>query len=111
MSRRELLILRKTLIKLLDKNFIGVSSFLAAASILFAKKPNGELRFYVDYRTLNAFTYKDRYLLSLIKETLNSLSKAKWFTKLNIIAAFYKIRITEKKKWKTAFRTRYDLFE
>jgi hypothetical protein len=55
MSRKELLILRKTLIKLLNKNFIRVSNSLAAAFILFAKKPNEELRFYIDYRALNAF--------------------------------------------------------
>jgi hypothetical protein len=56
MSRKELLILRKTLIKLLNKNFIRVNSFLAAISILFAKKPNEKLYFYINYRALNAFT-------------------------------------------------------
>jgi hypothetical protein len=56
MSRKELLILRKTLIKLLNKNFIRVNSFSAAAFILFAKNPGERLRFYVDYRALNAFT-------------------------------------------------------
>jgi hypothetical protein len=55
MSRKELLVLRKTLIKLLNKNFIRASNFSAAAFILFAKKPNERLRFYIDYRALNAF--------------------------------------------------------
>jgi hypothetical protein len=53
MFREELLILRKTLIKLLNKNFIRVSNFPAAAPILFAKKLGGGLRFYVNYRALN----------------------------------------------------------
>ena len=109
--RRELLVLQKTLIELLNKNFIRASNSLAAASILFAKKSSGELRFYVDYRELNALTLKDRYLILLIKNTLNSLSKAKQFTKLNVVAAFYKIRIVEGKEQKTAFRIRYSLFE
>jgi hypothetical protein len=56
MSRKELLVLRKTLIKLLNKNFIRASNSSAVAPILFAKKPNEGLRFYVDYRVLNAFT-------------------------------------------------------
>jgi transposase InsO family protein len=47
----------------------------------------------------------------LIHETLRSLSKAKWFTKLDVIAAFHKIRIKKGDEWKTAFRTRYGLFE
>jgi len=111
MSRGELLVLRKTLTELLDKNFIRASCSPAAAPVLFAKKPGGGLRFCVDYRALNTLTQKDRYPLPLIKETLSSLSKAKWFTKLDIIAAFHKIRIAEGEEWKTAFRTRYGLFE
>ena len=111
MSREELLVLRKTLTDYLDKGFIRVSNSLASAPILFVKKPGGGLRFYIDYRALNRIIRKDRYSLPLIRETLNSISKAKWFTKLDVIIAFYNIRITEGDEWKTAFRTRYSLYE
>ena len=111
MSREELLVLRKTLTDYLDKGFIRVSNSPAAAPILFAKKPGGGLRFCVDYRALNRITKKDRYPLPLIRETLNNISQAKWFTKLDIIAAFHKIRIAQGDEWKTAFRTRYGLYE
>ena len=95
MSRDKLLVLRKTLIDLLNKGFIRVSNSPAAAPVLFVKKPGGGLRFCVNYRGLNRITKKDRYLLPLIYETLRNISKAKWFTKLNVIAVFYKIRITD----------------
>jgi hypothetical protein len=95
MLRDELLVLRKTLIDLLNKGFIRVSSSLAAALILFVKKPRGGLWFCVDYRGLNRITKKDHYLLPLIYETLRNISKARWFTKLDIITAFYKLRILE----------------
>jgi len=111
MSREELIVLRKTLTELLDKNFIRASSSSASAPVLFVRKPGGGLRFCVDYRGLNAITRKDRYPLPLINETLRSLSKARWFTKLDVISAFHKIRIKEGDEWKTAFRTRYGLFE
>ncbi|XP_044723724.1 reverse transcriptase (RNA-dependent DNA polymerase) domain-containing protein [Hirsutella rhossiliensis] len=55
--------------------------------------------------------FKDRYPLPLIEETLRSLSKPKWLTKLDVIAAFHKIRVEEGDEWKTAFRTRYGLYE
>jgi hypothetical protein len=93
MSRGELLVLRKELISLLDKGWIRASSSLAASLVLFAKKPGGGLRFCVDYRALNAITKKDQYLLPLIQETFNNIAKAKWFTKINVSAAFHKIRI------------------
>lgn len=88
-----------------------MSSSPASSPVLFAKKPGGGLRLCIDYRALNAITRKDRYPLPLIRETLNNISKAKWFTKLDVIAAFHKIRVAEGDEWKTAFRTRFGLFE
>jgi len=38
--------------------------------ILFTKKPNRGLYFYINYYKLNNITRKDRYLLPLLKETL-----------------------------------------
>lgn len=111
MSREELLVLRETLTDLLDKGFIRVSHSPAAAPVLFVKKPGGGLRFCVDYRGLNKITRKDRYPLPLIYETLQNISRAKWFTKLDVKAAFYKLRVAEGDEWKTAFRTRYGLYE
>jgi predicted aspartyl protease len=111
MSHDELLVLRKELTNLLDKDFIRQSKSSAAAPVLFAKKPGGGLRFCVDYRGINAITRKDRYPLPLIKETLNALNSAKRLTKLDVSAAFHKIRVAKGEEWKTAFRTRYGLFE
>ena len=90
----ELLILRKTLNKLLDKGFIRANNSPVGAPVLFAKKKGG-LWFYMDYRGLNNITKKNRYPLPLIKETLSNILKVKYFTKLNITAVFYKIRITK----------------
>jgi hypothetical protein len=111
MSRDELLVLRKTLNEHLDKGFIRVSNSPAAAPVLFVKKPGGGLRFCVDYRALNKVTRKDRYPLPLIQETLRNLSEGRIFTKLDVIAAFHQIRVAEGDEWKTAFRTRFGLFE
>jgi hypothetical protein len=101
MSREELIVLRRTLTELLDKGFIRASSSPALAPVLFVRKPGGGLRFCVDYRGLKEITKKDRYPLPLIDETLRSLSKAKWLTKLDVIAAFHKVRVQEGDEWKT----------
>ena len=39
------------------------------------------------------------------------ISKAKWFTKLNVSAVFHKIHIAEDDKWLTVFRIWYGLYE
>ncbi|KAI0992107.1 hypothetical protein K3495_g16079 [Podosphaera aphanis] len=100
-----------TLTDLLNKGWIRPSSSSAAAPVLFAKKPSGGLRFCVDYCGLNAITIPDRYPLPLFKETLRQLSKAKWFTKLDVKSAFHRVRIREGDEWMTAFRCRLGLFE
>ena len=47
--------------------------FFIKVFIFFVSKKNNDLRFYVDYRDLNAIIVKNRYSLSLIFETLNHL--------------------------------------
>lgn len=111
MSREELLVLRKSLTNLLEKGWIRNSSSASSAPVLFVKKPGGGLRFCVDYRGLNAITIPDRYPLPLFRETLRQLSKARWFTKLDVKSAFHRIRIREGDEPLTAFRCRLGLFE
>ncbi|KAI0996566.1 hypothetical protein K3495_g11617 [Podosphaera aphanis] len=111
MSRAELLVLRKTLTDHLDRNWIRASSSAGGAPALFAKKPGGGLRFCVDYRALNSITVKDRYPIPLIKETLRQLTKATWVSKVDVRAAFHKLRVREGDEKKTVFRTRFGSFE
>ena len=65
----------------------------------------------MDYRQLNAATIKDTYPLPLISELHDRISRAKWFTKLDLKEGYYHIRIKEGDKWKTTFRTRYGQYE
>jgi hypothetical protein len=64
-----------------------------------------------DYRGLNNITIKNQYLLPLICETLDSLCGAKFYTKLDVIAAFNQIQVAEDHEWLTVFITCFGLFE
>ena len=98
MSRDELLMLQKYLKEHLFKGFIRASSSPATFSVIFVKKPGGSLCLCVDYCDLNNLTVKNRYPLPLIRETLNLLTLSVIFTKLDIIAAFNKLRMAEGKE-------------
>ena len=84
MSRSELQTLKVWLEDNLSKGFIRALSSPAASPILFVKKNDGSQRLCVDYRGLNEGTIKNRYPLPLLQETLMWLSKAKYFTTLDI---------------------------
>ena len=111
MSREELEVLKKYLTENLNKGFIQASSSPATAPVLFVKKPGGGLCFCVDYRALNTITIKNCYPLPLIREMLDQLCKAVWYTKLDIVGAFNCIQMKEGEEWKTVFCTRSDLYE
>ncbi len=67
-SRNKTLELRCYLDKNLSKEFIRVSRFQTTASVLFVKKFEDRLKFYINYRDLNTITVKNQYFLSLISD-------------------------------------------
>jgi hypothetical protein len=103
--------MKQYLVENLSKGFIAQSRCPLAAPILFARKPDGKLRFCVDYRKLNALTKKDRHPIPLLDETLARLSKARIFTKLDIRQAFHRIRIHPDSEDLTTFWTRYGSYK
>ena len=103
MSQDELKVLKKYLEENLNKGFIRASCSSTTSLVLFARKLEGGLRFCVDYKQLNAMTIKNQYPLSLIKETLERICKVKIYSKIDIIAAFNRLRMQQREEWKTAF--------
>lgn len=51
------------------------------------------------YCALNTITIKNWYPIPLLSETLDHLSNAKYFTKVDVIEAFSRIRKVEGDKW------------
>jgi Reverse transcriptase (RNA-dependent DNA polymerase) len=105
----------KTLREFIDENlktgFICPSNSLFGAPVLFIKKKDGSLRLCVDFWQLNAITQKDKYPLLLTSELLDTPSRAKVFTKIDLKHAYHLIWIATGDEWKTAFRTCYGSFD
>ena len=111
LSEKELKTSRENIDKDLARGFIRKSTSPAGHPILFVPKKDGSLRQCVDYRKLNNITVKNRYPLPNASELQDRLSKAKWFTLVDLKGAYNLIRMAEGEEWKTAFRTRYGLYE
>ncbi|KAI0991344.1 hypothetical protein K3495_g16843, partial [Podosphaera aphanis] len=111
MSDAELEALREYLRENLEKGFIEPSTSSYASPVLFVRKPGGGLRFCVDYRALNNITKKNLYPLPRIDDSLRQLLKAQMFTRLDLRGAYNQIRIKPGDEPKTAFRTRYGLYQ
>src|SRR5258705_3725182 len=111
MSDNDLKELKLWIEEKLAKSFIRASSSSAASPIIIVRRPGSAPQICVDYRALNDITIKDQHLLPRIEETLNQIRGARYFTKIDLRRYFHQIRIQEGDEWKTAFRSRYGLFE
>ena len=94
---------KKWINEMLDKGFIRELTLLATIPFLLTIKPSSGVRICYNYSGLNTVTIKNWYPLLLIREILNALYSAKYFTKLDIITAFNRIRIAKGYKWLIAF--------
>ncbi|QRW26145.1 Retrotransposable element Tf2 protein [Rhizoctonia solani] len=73
--------------------------------------PDGSRRLVVDYRRLNNRTKKNVYPLPRPDDLMAQLRGAKVFTKLDLQWGYNNVRVKEGDEWKTAFRTKYGLYE
>ncbi|RYP29436.1 hypothetical protein DL768_011214 [Monosporascus sp. mg162] len=64
-----------------------------------------------DYRQLNDITVKNGYPLTLMDTMKENISRAKWFTALDLPDGYYLVRMAKGEEWKTAFRTIHGLYE
>jgi hypothetical protein len=111
MPPAELAELKKQLQELLDKGFIRPSTSLWGCPALFVMKKDESLRMCVDYRPLNAVTIKNKYPLPCIDVLFDQLVGAKVFSKIDLRSGYHQIKIRTSDISKTAFSTRYGLYE
>jgi hypothetical protein len=111
MSVGELEELKKQLKELLDKGYIHPSSSSWGAPVIFVEKKNGTQRMCVDYRALNEVTIKNKYPLPRIEDLFDQLKGAKVFSKIDLRSGYHQLRIRPSDIAKTAFTTRYGLYE
>jgi hypothetical protein len=112
MPPNELAERKKQLQNLLTKGLIHRSlSEWGCPALFIKKKKDNSLQMCVDYIPLNAVTIKNKYPLPRIDILFDQLSKAKVFSKIDLRSGYDQIKIRLQDIPKTAFSTRYGLYE
>jgi hypothetical protein len=104
-------VLKEHLQQLMDAGYIRPSSSEWAAPIVFAEKADGSYRMCCDMRQLNTRSKRTAYPLPRISEILEQLKGAQCFTSLDLVQGFHQVPMHPADIHKTAFSTRYGLFE
>ena len=110
-SRDDNEFIQKEIDAMLEKKIIRESTSDWSSPAILVSKKNSKKRMVFDFRKLNAVTQKDNYPLPLIKELFKHFKDAKYFSTIDLASGYYQIRVAEKDKRKTAFITKYGLYE
>ena len=94
---------RQHIKEMLDAKVIRESESPFSSNVVLVRKRDGSLRFCIDWRQLNARTRKDAYNLPRFDDIVDSLSGAKYFSKLDLRSGYWNVDVEEEDKHKTAF--------
>jgi hypothetical protein len=111
MPVNELVELKKQIVELQSKRFIHPSSSPWGAPVLFVEQKDGTQRMCVDYLSLNDVTIKNEYPLPRIEDLFDQMKGVSVFLKIDLRLGYHQLKIRELDIPKTAFRTRYGLYE
>ena len=90
---------KKVILSSVEKPTEWVSQFVVC------RKKSGKLRVCIDLKPLNKALKREHYHLQVLDDVLPYLNKAKVFTKLDLVSAFWHIQLDEESSFLTTFNT------
>ena len=102
---------KKVLNSMKEAGVIEPSQSEWASPPVLVRKKDQSWRYCIDFRYLNSVSIKDAYPLPLIEECIDALTGVEWFCALDMNSGYWQIPIAEEDRPKTAFITKYGLFQ
>ncbi|KAJ8032186.1 hypothetical protein HOLleu_25640 [Holothuria leucospilota] len=82
--------------EMFEAGVVKPTSSVWSSPVVLVKKKNGQIRFCVDYRKVNAATMKDSYPIPRITESADALNGSRWFSTLDLASGYWQVGMAEK---------------
>ena len=114
-ARVHLDVIDETIDKMVDAGIVESCCSEWAANLVVVPKRDEHgkpttPRITIDFRKLNAVTYKDKYPIPNTKDCLQSLTNVQWLSSIDLSNSFFQVKIRPQDRDKTAFITRKGQF-